>query len=221
MEYSTPTTKITGEGIYSGSVQLKLINDSTLVSDRIVWVSQIEESLIQLVKDGILSPSENAYFPIHVASGIQVQYPSSNPMGAEKSCVTFCGFHTMITIKYPGYKGFPNLYYGIVVSTNGCKDLCNKDREHCTPFNQKGCGVNSIFTASHELAEAITDPEPGSGWFNEGNEDESEVTDVCHHEFTAVDLNGAWYATENFWSNEQNKCVAFGKSVDREPVITG
>ncbi len=53
---------------------------------------------------------------------------------------------------------------------------------------------------SHELAEAITDPVPGAGWYDDAN---GEIGDMC-----------AWqnkrlgdYLVQKLWSNEAGACV--------------
>jgi hypothetical protein len=55
-------------------------------------------------------------------------------------------------------------------------------------------------TSSHELCEAITDPVPGEGWYDDQN---GEIGDIC-----------AWrtrrlgdYTVQLEWSNQQGACV--------------
>jgi hypothetical protein len=55
-------------------------------------------------------------------------------------------------------------------------------------------------TSSHELCEAITDPVPGSGWYDGQN---GEVGDICAWKFKTI----AGYNVQLEWSNLQNKCV--------------
>jgi hypothetical protein len=55
-------------------------------------------------------------------------------------------------------------------------------------------------TSSHELCEAITDPVPGSGWYD--NHD-GEIGDICAWSFKNV----AGYTVQLEWSNLQNKCT--------------
>jgi len=53
---------------------------------------------------------------------------------------------------------------------------------------------------SHELAEAITDPVPGQGWYNDAN---GEIGDICAWQNKTL---GA-YEVQLLWSNRANGCV--------------
>ena len=54
--------------------------------------------------------------------------------------------------------------------------------------------------SSHELCEAITDPVPGTGWYDDTN---GEIGDICAWNFKTV----AGYTVKLEWSNQQGKCV--------------
>jgi hypothetical protein len=55
-------------------------------------------------------------------------------------------------------------------------------------------------TSSHELCEAITDPVPGKGWYDDRN---GEIGDMCAWNFKQV----AGYTVQLEWSNRQGKCA--------------
>ena len=55
-------------------------------------------------------------------------------------------------------------------------------------------------TSSHELSEAITDPVPGTGWYDDA---QGEIGDICAWQFKKID----GYTVQLEWSNEQNQCV--------------
>jgi hypothetical protein len=55
-------------------------------------------------------------------------------------------------------------------------------------------------TASHELAEAITDPVPGTGWYDDMH---GEVGDICAWQTKRL----GEYVVQLEWSNESNACV--------------
>jgi hypothetical protein len=55
-------------------------------------------------------------------------------------------------------------------------------------------------TASHELSEAITDPIPGQGWYDDAN---GEIGDICA--WKTKKLNG--YTVQMEWSNSAEACV--------------
>jgi len=62
----------------------------------------------------------------------------------------------------------------------------------------------------HELAEAITDPAPGSGWLDAGNK---EIADKCawirsgQGAMANVTLGGKSFAVQSLWSNAYNNKV--------------
>jgi hypothetical protein len=100
-------------------------------------------------------------------------------MGGSKSCTSYCGYHDASGKVYYAVMPYPN----------------------CA-----GClGGLAAFdaltgTSSHELCEAITDPVPGSGWYDSNN---GEIGDICAWSFKTV----SGYNVQLEWSNLQNKCV--------------
>ena len=100
-------------------------------------------------------------------------------MGGSSSCKSYCGYHNNVGKAYYAVMPYP-----------GCD----------------GClSTLSVFdaltgTSSHELCEAITDPIPGSGWYDDKN---GEIGDICAWNFKKV----AGYNVQLEWSNKQNKCV--------------
>lgn len=75
----------------------------------------------------------------------------------------------------------------------------------------QGCGAQSddkyagvSIVGGHELAEAITDPEPSSGWTGKGG----EIGDKCAwYDIQRVPLVGASPYLQPLWSNLANACV--------------
>ena len=55
-------------------------------------------------------------------------------------------------------------------------------------------------TSSHELSEAITDPVPPTGWYDNAN---GEIGDICAWKFKTV----AGYHIQLEWSNKANACI--------------
>jgi hypothetical protein len=100
-------------------------------------------------------------------------------MGGSKSCSSYCGYHDAIGKVYYAVMPYP--------TCAGC------------------LGGLAAFdaltgTSSHELCEAITDPVPGSGWYDNHN---GEIGDICAWSFKKA----AGYTVQLEWSNLQNKCV--------------
>jgi hypothetical protein len=127
-----------------------------------------------LGKSGVPKATASSLYFIYVAPGVRVV------MGGSASCQAFCGYHSDI-----GGKTF----YA-VMPYPGCTG-CTGDAEVFDALTS---------TSSHELCEAITDPVPGSGWYDDAN---GEIADIC-----------AWqtrrtgdYVVQLEWSNKAGKCL--------------
>ena len=79
-----------------------------------------------------------------------------------------------------------------------------------------GCGANSVqnqldgfsIVGGHEYAEAVTDPEPASGWVDSSGQ---EIGDLCAWQnLTALSLSTGSYAIQPLWSNNAGGCATSG-----------
>jgi hypothetical protein len=136
--------------------------------------STIRRHLKAWIKAGVLPANDpNTLYFVYLDPGVV------SVMGGSKSCQSFCGYHD--------HAG--GIYYAVMPYP-----LCD------------GClGGMSAFdaltgTSSHELCEAITDPIPGSGWYDDAN---GEIGDICAWNFKKV--NG--YTVQLEWSNKENQCI--------------
>jgi hypothetical protein len=127
----------------------------------------------QIRKKAVPKASANTLYFVYTPPGVRVV------MGGSASCQAFCGYHNAIgkgtfyaVMPYPG--------------CNGCTgDLTVLD------------ALTS--TSSHELCEAITDPIPGSGWYDDAN---GEIGDICAWQTKKVGN----YTVQLEWSNSAEKC---------------
>jgi hypothetical protein len=101
------------------------------------------------------------------------------------SCQYFCAYHSAFT------RNGSNVFYGVMP-------------DHYGGGCDQGCGTadplsNLYRSTSHELTEAITDPVPGQGWYDNNF---GEIGDIC------VDFNGTTnnYTVQTEWSNEASGC---------------
>jgi hypothetical protein len=100
-------------------------------------------------------------------------------MGGSKSCSSYCGYHDAVGSVYYAVMPYPN----------------------CAGCLGGLAAVDALTgTSSHELCEAITDPVPGAGWYDNHN---GEIGDICAWSFKTV----AGYTVQLEWSNAQNACV--------------
>jgi hypothetical protein len=129
----------------------------------------------------------------HFAPGVTID------LGGSGSCSAFCAYHNTVS------RSSKSVMYGVhpfMGTGSGC---------------EKGCGSstlvnNSTAVTSHELIEAVTDPEiglvAGSGigrpaaWYDETN---GEIGDICNGEQGS--LPGTSYVVQTEWSNKAGKCI--------------
>ena len=119
-------------------------------------------------------PGPSTFYVVYVESGVTVD------QGGSASCQSFCGYHDTFGAQ---------IFYGV---------LPYPDCWGCT-------GGQDTFTAltittSHELCEAITDPIPGEGWYDDAN---GEIGDICAWKTKTVGK----YTVQQEWSNRAGQCV--------------
>jgi hypothetical protein len=169
-EYNVPSFPIQ-HGSFKGSTTITTPALGASVTD-----SAIQHMLNQEISTNSAFPKPNAsllYF-VYLPPGVSVV------QGGSKSCQAFCGYHNDIG---------GQIFYAAMPYAN------------CS-----GClgGLSALDaltgTSSHELSEAITDPIPGRGWYDDAH---GEIGDICAWKFKKL---GA-YNVQLEWSNKANKCV--------------
>ncbi len=137
--------------------------------------SAIQKMIEQQIAAGTLPKSNsNPIYFVFLPSGVTVT------QGGSASCKVFCGYHDATANQ---------VFYAVM------------------PFPDcSGCSANlSSFdaltvTASHELCEAITDPIPGQGWYDNQN---GEIGDICPWQTKKI----GQYTVQKEWSNKAGACV--------------
>jgi len=171
-EYSVPAYKI-GHGSLTGTKVITAGAPVTSVSD-----TTIRTTLKAWIKAGTVpAPNANTLYFIYTEPNVSVI------MQGSKSCSSFCGYHNNIV------NGASQIYYAVMPypSCSGCLGGLT--------------ALNALTaTSSHELCEAVTDPVPGNGWYDQHN---GEIGDICAWQFKTV----AGYTVQMEWSNAQNKCI--------------
>ena len=185
-EYSVPGISI-GHGSHSGSVTVAATPPSTLADSDIQQFIQQQLSSNSLVPQ----PTPSSLYFVFLPPGVSITLDS----GA--SCSNFCGYHSdMGSPKSPGlrreFAGAPinaQIFYAVMPYPD------------CT-----GCaGSLSVLdaltsTSSHELCEAITDPVPGQGWYDDQN---GEIGDICAWQTKKLGP----YTAQLEWSNHAGRCI--------------
>ena len=172
VEYNTsiPKHKI-GHGSLIGS---KTISTNAPASGKSITDSAIQKALNGWISTGVVAPvSPNRLYFIYTDISVKVI------MGGSSSCTNFCGYHNNIGTTYYAVMPFP--------SCSGCLG-----------------GLNALDaltgTSSHELCEAITDPVPGTGWYDQVN---GEIGDICAWKFKKT----AGFNVQLEWSNKAGTCL--------------
>lgn len=169
-EYSVPGQSISS-GKRTGTTTLTTSNPGKSVTD-----SAIQKFLQSEISSGALpAPNPNTLYFLYLPPGTTVRQSSA------ASCKDFCGYHEATPSG--------NIFYA-VMPYPGCA----------------GClGGLATFdaltsTSSHELCEAITDPIPGQGWYDDAN---GEIGDICAWKTKQV---GA-FTVQLEWSNARAACT--------------
>jgi hypothetical protein len=159
-----------GHGKRTGTATLTSPAPNASVQD-----SAIQQLLQQeIAAKNLPAPGPNSLYFFFLPPGVQVV------LGGSASCREFCGYHDATS---------GNIFYA-VMPYPGCSG--------CTG----GLSVIDALTSttSHELCEAITDPLPGQGWYDDNN---GEIGDICA--WKTRTLGGHTIQLE--WSNQAASCV--------------
>jgi hypothetical protein len=192
-EYATPTQAI-GRGAYAGKVTItpSAANNGHIISD-----ANIQSELARQLAAGHLpAPDANTLYMLHFPQGKIITSQGLS------SCVNFCGYHgTMLS-------GSTEVYYAVLPDMSP-GSLCNgRCGGAASPF------ANQCSVASHEIIEAITDPEvglatvlgPPLGWYDAAN---GEIGDICNaNETTFLGADGNTYTVQAGFSDAANACIA-------------
>ncbi len=169
-EYSVPGKQI-GHGVRLGTT---ILTTPTLVHS--ISDTAIQHALQQEISTNaaIPKPTANTLYFVYLPPGVRVV------QGGAASCQAFCGYHSDVS---------GAIFYAVMPFA-GCR----------------GClGALSAFdaltaTSSHELCEAITDPIPGRGWYDDAH---GEIGDMCAWKTKKL----GQYTVQMEWSNRVNKCL--------------
>jgi hypothetical protein len=136
--------------------------------------SAIQSMLQKQISAGTLpAPNSNKLYFVYLPPGTQVTLSGS------ASCTDFCGYHDTA-----------NGFFYAVMPYPGCTGC------------QGGLATLDALTStsSHELCEAITDPIPGQGWYDDSN---GEIGDICAWKTKSIGS----YTVQLEWSNASAACV--------------
>lgn len=159
-----------GQGSRTGSVILSTDPPPTVTDADVQALIQQEISNDSAVPQ----PTANSLYFVFLPPGITIT------LDGAASCSNFCGYHDDIDNQ---------IFYAV---------MPYPDCAGCTGALSVVDALTS--TCSHELCEAITDPVPGQGWYDDQN---GEIGDICA--WTTKQLGH--YTVQLEWSNQAGQCI--------------
>lgn len=189
-QYSTPT-QVIGFGSTLPAVTGSGPTQATVTRSAIIaWTNA------QFKSGALPPPSPNTFYSLHFPPGMTIDRG-----GSSLSCTTWCAYHDAWT--YAGQKVYAGFFPDITAPS------CRCWKDYHSPFN------NLSTMMSHELAEAVTDPEaaraccraPPLAWYGGQGVYDGEMADKCAWQQEVVTLTdgGAW-TVQALWSNEASAC---------------
>jgi hypothetical protein len=165
----------------SGACTTEAIDDATNIQP---------ELRAQIGAHAIPSPDPDTLYVLFFHEGQCITL--GGPAG-QNSRDNFCAYHTRM--EYPTGR----VHY--IVMPYDAFDL--------------GCGTDYGFgnvtsVLSHEIAEAITDPDIGGSGWKDLAPGKGEIGDICNHVNARVVLAGRSYTAQNVWSELQQRCTVSG-----------
>ena len=159
-----------GHGSRAGAVILSTDPPSSIADADIQQLIQQELSSDAAVPQ----PTSNSLYYVFLPPGVTVT------LGGDASCSNFCGYHSDIN---------GSIFYAV---------MPYPDCSGCTGTLAVLDALTS--TTSHELCEAITDPVPGQGWYDDQN---GEIGDICAWKTKRLGS----YTVQLEWSNRAGQCI--------------
>ena len=159
-----------GHGSRTGSVTLAAGPPNAVADPDVQKFIQQEIS----TNSAVPQPTANSLYFVFLPPGATIT------LDGGASCANFCGYHSHIN---------GQIFYAV---------MPYPDCSGCTGALSVLDALTS--TSSHELCEAITDPVPGQGWYDDKN---GEIGDICAWQTKKLGL----YTVQLEWSNHAGKCI--------------
>ncbi|HXU68146.1 MAG TPA: hypothetical protein VN947_02395 [Polyangia bacterium] len=186
-EYTIANYKI-GRGSFLGTYE----DTNSATTAKTLSDSQVQTYLSGLIDAGkIPAPDDDTMYMIYFPTPISITLQGSN------SCQKggFCAYHSSYS------HNNQRVRYGVMPdqAAGGCAT---------------GCGPGNAFqnttdVSSHELIEAVTDPDNFTGWYDDNC---GEIGDICAIGQGETDVVNN-YTVQKEWSNKNNNCIATDPNV--------
>jgi hypothetical protein len=174
-----------GRGSYLGESTIQPFPISAITNE------DIANAIGQQVRNGLIPmPDSNTVYMVYLPPGVTV---SNSGL-----CSTACAYHT-IRVTNVGLLNSVQIPFAVIPDYGpggGC---------------DVGCGAGSMldnidYASTHELIEAVTDPDTRSGWYYQ--DIGCEIGDRCNQQEVKIFAGGDTRTVETQWSNERKTCLA-------------
>jgi hypothetical protein len=181
-----------GRGSINGATVIRPNNTSNQLTDAQIQTELSQQITAGPANGGLPLPTANSLYMVYLPPGViytdQAGAPSCNTPGLAKGVTSDCGYHESFT-----YATGQDVVYGVITDLSPTPGTsCN-----CGPGTQF---ANTTAVSSHELIEAITDPDPFTGW-------SPEIGDPLPCNGTQRTLPTG-DVVQAGWSNRYGACVA-------------
>lgn len=175
-EYSVPGQAI-GPGKRTGTDTITTSEPGHVVAGggREIDDAEVQQALQGWITNGTIpQPNGNTLYFVYLPPGV------TSVLQGVRSCQSFCGYHGVVS---------NTIFYAVepFITCAGCT------------FGEV---INSLTkVSSHELCEAITDPDL-NGWYDD-TPPNNEIGDICNSDVQQLD----GYTIQSEWSNKANTCL--------------
>jgi MYXO-CTERM domain-containing protein len=149
----------------------------------------IQNELARLLDAGKLVAHDDTLFMVYMPPGVEIK----DRFGSD-SCLNMCAFHDSFA-----HNG-KTIRFGVMPDQTGGPCAC-------PIVLQDALGTYTVLS-SHEMVEAITDPDPGTGWYDP-TVGCGEIADFCEGDFThrlvPAKVGDSW--VQSTWSNDHAACI--------------
>jgi MYXO-CTERM domain-containing protein len=187
IEYNSSSYKIE-RGSFAATYADPAPPSKTTISDP----NDLQPYLSALIDAGkVPAPDGNTLYFFHLPGSVTV-----TGGGAGTTCADNCAYHSFYE------KGTQEIRYAVIPDQN--TGACSTNQ--MCPLELAAFDRLTI-VASHELVEAVTDPN-GTGWLD-NNQQCGEIGDICVGQAGSA----AGFTVQLEWSNKENKCIDHDDSV--------
>jgi hypothetical protein len=159
-----------GYGVGSGTATAGVVDPANLAAGTTVDDSQIQAELQSLIDNGaVAAPDANRLYVVYVSPNVIVSLQGAN------SQKNFLGYHDAFN-GHTASGQAAQIYYAVIAYPGGSVGNASNSARAIDDLTS---------VTSHELAEGITDPVPGRGWYDTQR---GEVGDITQQDTTY--LNG-------------------------------